>query len=349
MRSDPYRFSDDLVGITAQELLEKNFPPRWHVIDPWLRNGETAIIWAASGVGKTMLGLSLAVALAGGGEVGEWRAPRALKVLYVDGEMHEQDIQDRLKMLADTTAVEITDPDAYRKNLSFVIRQAQDPDKEFYDLTDRERQRALAERCKRLGTKVLIIDNFTTVSDGLEDENASVAFKSVQSFFLSMKQMGIATILIHHSRKDGQALRGSQAMEVTFEVILGLSKDHLGSPGQASFIAKFQKNRSRGDARLEPRLWTLTDRDGWRLSDDVPEDAAKDAVIHAVRSLEFVSQTEIAERLGLNKSTVSRRISRAEARGDLKLNEAHDCFEQATKLRDGGLVDSVLQDMSDDF
>ena len=61
------------------------------------QNGETAIIWAASGVGKTMLGLSLAMALAGGGTVGEWTASRALNVLYVDGEMHEQDIQDRLK------------------------------------------------------------------------------------------------------------------------------------------------------------------------------------------------------------------------------------------------------------
>ena len=42
-----------LKQITAGQLLAMNFPPREFAIDPWLRTGESAMIWAASGVGKT--------------------------------------------------------------------------------------------------------------------------------------------------------------------------------------------------------------------------------------------------------------------------------------------------------
>ena len=36
-------------------------------MDPWLKQGESAMVYAAPGVGKSMLALTLALGVAGGG------------------------------------------------------------------------------------------------------------------------------------------------------------------------------------------------------------------------------------------------------------------------------------------
>jgi RecA-family ATPase len=98
----------NLKTFNADDLLSRQYPPREMVIDPWLRQGETVMVWAATGVGKTWFTLSLAVAIAGGGKVGEWFADKARRVLVIDGEMHQQDLADRLRFIGDTA---VTDHD----------------------------------------------------------------------------------------------------------------------------------------------------------------------------------------------------------------------------------------------
>ncbi|MGJ8587369.1 MAG: AAA family ATPase [Yoonia sp.] len=90
----------ELRSTTAHDLLNRSFQPRKMLLDPWLRTEESCIIWAASGVGKTMLSLSLALAVSGGGKLGDWNAENPCRVLYVDGEMHLQDVKDRLVALS---------------------------------------------------------------------------------------------------------------------------------------------------------------------------------------------------------------------------------------------------------
>ena len=68
------------------DLLELKLPPRDYLISPWLKQFESAMVWAPPGVGKTMFCLSLALAIAGGGEFLGWKAPKPRKVLFFDGE-----------------------------------------------------------------------------------------------------------------------------------------------------------------------------------------------------------------------------------------------------------------------
>ncbi|SCD25299.1 hypothetical protein BR141012304_20833 [Brucella inopinata] len=96
-----------LRGITAGQLLAQKFPPREFVIEPWLRTGESALIWAPTGVGKTWLTLSLSMAIAGGGRVWEWKAPKPRKVLIIDGEMNVQDLQERMAFLSKSKGVDV--------------------------------------------------------------------------------------------------------------------------------------------------------------------------------------------------------------------------------------------------
>ncbi|WEK51165.1 MAG: AAA family ATPase [Candidatus Kaistia colombiensis] len=336
---------DRLVSISAGDLLARSFPERRYVIDPWLRSGETALVWAASGIGKTMLSLSLAMAMATGGGAGTWKSDRPWKILYVDGEMHQQDIKDRLVMLKETEAVAIGPHAGIADNLVFVNRQGQVPEAVFYDLTTTDGQTALLDMCKMVGAEVLILDNFTTLSEGLEDENASTSFKAIQSFLLTTKQMGLTTILVHHARKDGNAFRGSASIEVTFEVVLELQKPAIARVGGASFVPRFGKFRQKTDERLLPRTWSLTD-DGWEVSDEVAVDE-DDPVVRCVKSLEFISQQEIVKHTGLSKGTVSKRIKKATEMGLLKPDEAGECFASARRIRETPEIDGLEQSEHD--
>ena len=335
-------------GITAGQLLARNLPPRRQVIEPWLRDGETAMIWAASGVGKTMLCLSLALAVAGGGRVAEWSAPEPGPVLYVDGEMNVQDLQDRIAHLLDTGAVELTEEGrkAALGNLLIEARQDQEPGSIFYDLTQEETRQTIRQKAQRMGAQLVILDNMTTLTDGLEDENDATKFKSLQGFFMEMKQAGVALILVHHANKGGKQLRGSTALEATFEVVLGLTKPTIAPIGTAAFVTRFDKFRGKGDQRTQPLSWRLAN-EGWEVEQAEPEDLSEDPVIVALRSLNFTTQKELAEAVGIDQANVSRRIKKAKELGVLKIGEDKDRFAAAKRMRIEGFNDLDSEEEGD--
>lgn len=330
----PNKTLSNLRSTTAQELLNRPFKPRQMLLDPWLRTEETCIIWAASGLGKTMLSLSISLAIAGGGKLVDWSAEKPRRVLYVDGEMHAQDIRDRLELLSRSKMGILARhqrKDAL-ENLIFIARQDQDVGAPFYDLTDEKTHREIISRVRKEGVQLVVLDNFTTLSEGLEDENAAAAFKQVQGFLLELKRLGVATLLVHHANKSGHDMRGSTALETTFEVILGLKKPSVPKTGEARFVAEFGKFRGKGDERLQAREWSLAE-DGWSITEALPEDPKSDSVYKALKSLRFKSMVEIAKELGVNKSTVSRRIQRLIAHGALKKDEHFEIFDMVREIQ----------------
>jgi len=93
-RADLRQWNKDLVPVetlTLGRLLEHQFSPREDLVFPWLRQGESAMLWAAAGTGKSLL--TLAVMVAGGGIVLGWKSPRPRRVLLVDGEVSVEDLQ----------------------------------------------------------------------------------------------------------------------------------------------------------------------------------------------------------------------------------------------------------------
>ena len=331
--------TSSLRAVSLASLFSTRFPAREHVLSPWFRTGESCLIWAGSGVGKTMLTLSLALAMAGGGSVWEWVVPKPRKVLIIDGEMNQVDLQERLLMLLDCGAVANVDRDAAATNLQIIARQAQDPESVFFDITRHDHQLALLDRCRGEGVDVLIIDNLSTVADGLEDENDAAAFRTVQSFLLRMKAANITTILVHHSRKDGAEPRGSTALNTTFEVILGLKKPQVSTPGKASFVATFSKYRAKGDSSIAPKTWAL-EENGWAVEDD--QEDGLTATLNAFQSLRFVSQQEIADALGVSKGTISKRVKLLIARGQATKDGLAKYLGDAKRYRDDASGDTEV-------
>jgi hypothetical protein len=83
---------------------------------------------------------------------------------------------------------------------------------------------------------LVVLDNFSTLGE-VEDENAASSFSTrIQQFLLQLKVQGVATILVHHAKKNsgenrkggertGNNFRGSSKLAATFETIIELERN----------------------------------------------------------------------------------------------------------------------------
>jgi AAA domain len=251
--------SNNLKMPTLDQLLQSKFVDRQYLLSPWLREQESCMVYADTGVGKSMFALSASIAVAGGGEFLGWKPDRrtsgeAWKVLYVDGEMHIGDIQDRARMLLD--AVPGVDRARVGANLRFLARQHQEPDVAFPLITERAGTEFILERVRKGPLDLVVLDNFSTLGE-VEDENAASSFTSIQQFLLQLKVQGVATMLVHHAGKPQGSkapvtYRGSSKLAATFETIIQLERlqeKGEAEPTGAQFTVRWDKVRAGGPTR----------------------------------------------------------------------------------------------------
>jgi hypothetical protein len=245
---------------SAGQLLAATFDERRYLLSPWLREHENCMVYAASGVGKSLFALSAALAISGNGEFLGWRpdpAPdgRRWHVLYIDGEMHIADIQDRLRRLRD--GMEGLDKARVDQNLALLARQHQEAGVQFPSITEHAGQQFVLKQIRDRHIDMVVLDNFSTLGE-VEDENAASSFNAIQSFLLQLKVQQVATMLVHHTGKAEDNFRGSSKLAATFETIIQLERPEVAhrndttwkvrtfaaAPGGARFRVKWDKVRS---------------------------------------------------------------------------------------------------------
>lgn len=321
-------------------LLDAPMIPREPLLTPWLREQESALIWAAPGVGKTMLTLSIALAVAGGGAFLGWSAPRPRRVLLIDGEMPKDDLQGRLRSLAG--AVEGLNLEAARANLSLLARHAQHPDAPFPDFGDPQQHDGIMAMIRAEKPDLLILDNLSTLAT-LGDENAASHTQVVVKLLARLKQAGIAVVVVHHSGKNGTHYRGSSMLATTFEVILGLTRDKandvLDETGCARFDLRWDKYRNRRDPSVVDRSVRLEEcPKGLSWIGLAQVDEVLHALVGLVRLGQFRTQREVGQalppRLWPNDTApsagwLSRQFKLAKAKGLITDAEVKAYFEAA--------------------
>lgn len=328
-------------GIKATPLgafLKKKHPPRFALLAPWLRNGESALIWAGPGIGKTWFVLTVALVISGGGAFAGWEAKTPRRVLLVDGEMNEHDLQTRLLSLIG--AIKASDPafdeTAALKNLEIIARQGHPKVDRFFDLSAKECQEDLLKRVGsgRGGGKfdLVIFDNLSTLSESLEDENDAAAFRRLMGFLMGLKSNNVASILVHHANKGGDNYRGSSALATTFEVVVGLTRPKTAAPDAASFRIDFQKHRAKRDeATAMPKVLTMNAFHQWDVQVDESSEIVR--MYGLAETGQYINQTELAEAMGVNKSTISRWHHAGIAKGIFTKEQWGNCFKRGIESR----------------
>jgi putative DNA primase/helicase len=88
-----------LKAITALNFVNRLIHPRQLIMSPFLPTQGLCMIYAPRGMGKTYLTLSIAFSIAQGEPLlpGRWHCDRSHRVLYVDGEMCQFDLQERIE------------------------------------------------------------------------------------------------------------------------------------------------------------------------------------------------------------------------------------------------------------
>ena len=82
--------------LDLKEFLQLSIKPRGMVLDPILPEKGLAMLYAARGTGKTHVALGIAYAVATGSKFLKWDAPKARRMLLIDGEMPAAALQERL-------------------------------------------------------------------------------------------------------------------------------------------------------------------------------------------------------------------------------------------------------------
>ena len=240
-----------LKSIGFDDFLAINMPPREMLLDPILPERSLAMLYAPRGVGKTLLSLSIGLAVASGSPLLRWQAPRQRRVLYVDGEMPLVSLQERLRAISTGLGAVIPN-DGFRM-------LAADNTENGLSIGSEEGQRAIDPLLQDVD--LVIFDNLSTLCTN-GSESASDAWVPMQNWLLKLRRQGIAVLLVHHAGTNGRQ-RGTSRREDALDTVIALRRPEDYSPEQgARFEVHFEKLRNRVDgdaaAPFEARLGAIS-------------------------------------------------------------------------------------------
>jgi putative DNA primase/helicase len=293
-----------LQAVGFADFLNLHLPPREMLLDPILPERGLAMLYAPRGIGKTLLGLSMGLAVASGGQLLRWSAPNSRRVLYVDGEMSLVTLQERLRSISLGVGGVIS-------NENFQMLAA-DCAEAAINLASDEGQRLLEPLLN--GIELLILDNLSTLCT-TGSESASDAWVPMQNWLLKLRRRGTSVLLIHHAGVNGRQ-RGTSRRKDALDTVIALRRPEDYSPEQgARFEIHFEKLRNRVEgAGAEPFEASLESfvsygRQGIRWSSrDLVSPVLKCA---AALFAEAMTVREVAATLRISKSEAGRLRVRA--------------------------------------
>ena len=201
-------------GVHSPEYLEvsqwkdmenRDYPKRKVLVSNLLHDREAVMLYSPTGVGKTWLSLSIALIAAGKGrlEILDWANDDPQPVCYVDGEMLEEDIQERIKLLIPSLGVDLEE---LRKNFFFVSRVSQpDTIEDFLSLDLDRHQLDLLNWIKRHSADnshpIVILDNLSNLVD-ITDENSAGQMQNFNMMVTKARKKGCSMVIVHHTGKS---------------------------------------------------------------------------------------------------------------------------------------------------
>ena len=302
--STPRKECLKLDTICVREFARLKLPPRKMVLDPILPEGGLAMLFAGRGIGKTHVALGIAHAVSCGGEFLRWRAETPRNVLYVDGEMPQQAIQERLVAAMEGGRRPQDGP----LRLLCMDRQ---PLGTSINLAEPKHQRLIDSHLTDVD--LLVLDNLSTLVNG-GPENEAESWIPVQKWLLDLRRRGITVLIVHHASRGGNA-RGSSKREDVLDTVIQLKHPVGYDPADG---ARFEVHltKARGifgeDAMaFEARLEVENGAAKWVCSDVTDDDEGDRQRVQALRD-QGKSQREIARETGMSKSAVNRKLKKSQ-------------------------------------
>ena len=211
--------------MSAADLVRLEIKPREFIVEPFLATQSLNMLYAVRGIGKTWVGLTLAICVARGEDFFGYSVERERNVLYIDGEMPLPDLKERLLALA-------PNPPENLMILPSDVLFREDRPLNIQDVGDRSRIDDLLSMMEIAGNRpdLIIFDNLSSLSGGV-DENDNSALDAFLLWLVSLRHAGFAILMIHHAGKSG-AQRGASRREDLLDTSIELKKPGKDKDGE---------------------------------------------------------------------------------------------------------------------
>jgi Bifunctional DNA primase/polymerase, N-terminal/AAA domain len=225
---------------SGDEFLKREIPPRRAFLE-LASTGEPVIFeqsinqtFAWRGSGKTCFGLGLVRALATGGELLCFKAPQPVRVLYVEGELPNSQIQERWRNIVGNT-----------NGYAFLCTIDDQPNGygSLASPTGRARIEATLADLKSKGTpvQVLFLDSVSTLFNIAANEEET--WTEIQDWFINLRSRGITICFAHHAGKTGLS-RSHSKSEDMLDLSVKLSTPENNDPSLLHCTLEVDKARN---------------------------------------------------------------------------------------------------------
>lgn len=302
----------------VHDFMHKPLPVKPYIINPLLKQGEIIMISAARGVGKTWFALSLGFLATRQSSIGKWETKTPTATLYVDGEMSEDEMQNRIVNLKmgrqrEDAPFYLLSSDEMRNN-----------DKKPPNLMNPSWRKSISDYLKsHSDIALLILDNMGSLTPG-RDENRKREWDDINQWLLELRSKGIAVIFLHHEGKGGDQ-RGTSAIEdnINFSIRLKRPEGYQREEG-AKFVVEFTKTRRIHGEDAKPFTLQLQ-HDGAALDwifGEAAEENTEEKILEMVQK--GMKQKDIAEKLCVSASWVSQVKKKVKEK---RMEEVNKLFE----------------------
>jgi hypothetical protein len=220
-------------ALSVEEWIARDIPEPAFCLGSWLTTTTRALLYAPTGIGKSMLALAIAFAISGGNSLLHWPGRRELRVLYIDGEMAQRLLKRRIT------------EEAKRSNSKpsglYVLNTGDIED--FRPLDDARGRLAIDNEITRIGGADLVIfDNIMALLGGdMKDEES---WRKTLDWQKSLTRRHIGQIWIHHTGHDESKSYGTKTREWQMDTVIALEAvEH--PEADISFQLTFKKARER--------------------------------------------------------------------------------------------------------
>jgi putative DNA primase/helicase len=196
-----------------------------------------------------------------------------------------------------------------------------------------EVQSAITKRCVATGTKVLILDNLSTLASGMKENDAD-SWELVNNWLLELRRLKIAVVILHHAGRSGE-MRGTSKREdnVFWTIVLDDTKKDADDKRGARFVSRFTKpSRNTQDEIPAYELHLVTDNASGQVSVSYKQTQTLELFRQCIED-GVTDCTELAEELKVSRGTISKWAKKGINAGWLKKNgRSYELIDDAESL-----------------
>jgi hypothetical protein len=311
----------DRNDLLIKNWLTRELPERDYLLGSTICSTSRWLIFGDTGVGKTLVAMAIAGAIASGQPFLNWGGRHPARVMYLDGELPAETFKERMEMLAKSWGDDIAFFGYSREVLS---------NDDMPPLNGEAGQKWLMAEIAAVKPDIVFFDSIMCLLVGSMSEEE--AWAPMKPMVRALSARRIAQVWLNHTGHDASRSFGTKTREWEMDTVLGLFKVDQDDELDTAIRLEFRKARLRTPAtaaQFAPCIVRLVDGE-WVHEGAAPKRSGKqsdaqviqNAILDAYgRFADGASQSHGFDGKPVRKVSVDKIRDEVKSRGFLDTNE----------------------------